>query len=139
MLRTIVSLAVACASVGAQASPSIRVGPNVRVSAAHARDTHYEVFAAAHPRDPSRLVVGSIIYSSDGTTVGTVVYTSTDGGATWAPTLEGRPLERTGDPAIAFGPDGTAFFVVSVIPANGRERRLLLFRAPDGGTTWSGP
>jgi hypothetical protein len=43
-------------------SPTIHVGPNVRVSESHSRDTHYEVVIASHPRDSSRLIAASIIY-----------------------------------------------------------------------------
>jgi hypothetical protein len=118
--------------------PVMRVGPNVLVSATHRTDTHYEVVAAAHPRDPSQLVIGSIIYPEGAATYGTVAYRSSDGGASWTPTLGVTALNRTGDPAVAFGPDGTAFYVASSLPAAG-ERRLLLFRSPNGGATWDGP
>jgi hypothetical protein len=115
----------------------MRVGPNVLVSAAHRADTHYEVVAAAHPRDPSRLVIGSIIYPDSAATYGTVAYYSSDGGARWTPTLGLPELDHTGDPAVAFGPDGTAYYVASLLPTAG-DRRLLLFRSPNGGATWDG-
>jgi hypothetical protein len=58
----------------------ISVGPNVQVSRAHADASHYEVLAAADPRDPGRLIAGSFIYPEGGGTSGTVVYASRDGG-----------------------------------------------------------
>jgi hypothetical protein len=122
---------------GARA-PTIRVGPNIRVSSAHSSDTHYEVVVAAHPRDPSRLVVGSIIYPESAATYGTVVYRSVDGGASWTESLGLRALDRTGDPAVTFGPDGAAYYVASSLPTAG-ERRLLLFRSADGSGAWDGP
>ncbi|HVT38839.1 MAG TPA: sialidase family protein, partial [Gemmatimonadaceae bacterium] len=119
-------------------APAIHVGPNIQVSRSRAADTHYEVTVATHPRDPSRLVVGSIIYPESGTTYGTIVYASADGGVTWNPVLEGGPLDHTGDPAMAFGPDGTAYYAASSLPAGG-ERTLLLFRSHTGGASWAGP
>jgi len=117
--------------------PVIRVGPNVRVSAEHPRDTHYEVVVAADPRDRARLVVGSIIYPESTATYGTIVYQSSDGGASWQETLGLPALDHTGDPATTFGPDGVAYYVASSLPAAG-ERRLLLFRSTDS-KTWDGP
>jgi hypothetical protein len=131
--------AIPALSLTAQvASPVIRVGPNVHISARHPGATHYEVVVAAHPTDPSRLVAGSLFYPESTPTYGTVVYASSDGGATWRPTIEGPPLDHTGDPATAYGPDGVAYYVASQIPRAG-ERRLLLFRSPDGGARWDGP
>lgn len=123
---------------GEAAQPFIRVGPNVRVSTAHSTDTHYEVVVAAHPHDSSRLIIGSIIYPESAATYGTVVYHSRDGGASWTQTLGLPALDRTGDPAMAFGPDGVAYYVASSLPAVG-ERRLKLFRSTDGGGMWDGP
>lgn len=149
MNRTALALALAlavsasAALVGAQtpgqaAASAIRVGPNVLVSAAHPADTHYEVVVSAHPSDPSRLIAGSLIYPDSGGGAGTVLYASADGGLTWRPTLDLPILARTGDPATAFGPDGSAYYAASLIPAAG-DRRLLLFRSPDGGSRWDGP
>jgi hypothetical protein len=142
-----VGTVVVIALGGVPASPITRpaaprsvlgVGANVHVSAQHGLDTHYEVVVAAHPRDPSQLVIGSIIYPESTATYGTIAYRSSDGGASWTSTLGLPALDRTGDPAVAFGPDGTAYFVASSLPAAG-ERRLLLFRSPDGGAKWDGP
>ena len=129
----------AAATAGAQVpAPSIRVGPNVQVSAAHPGATHYEVVVSAHPSDPSRLIAGSLIYPDSGGFAGTVVYGSSDGGASWHTSVDLPVLDRTGDPATAYGPDGTAYYVASQIPVNG-ERKLLLFRSADGGARWDGP
>jgi len=119
-------------------APAIRVGPNVRASESHARDTHYEVVIAAHPRDPSRLIAASIVYPDRVTAYGTIVYHSSDGGATWSPAHGLAGLGNTGDPALAYGPDGLAYYVASSLPQFG-DRRLLLFRSADGGANWDGP
>ena len=118
--------------------PAIRVGPNVRVSDSHSRDTHYEVVIAAHPRDASRLIAASIVYPEGVGSYGTIVYESSDGGSAWQ-RARGLPgLGHTGDPALAYAPDGLAYYVASSLPDVG-ERRLLLFRSPDGGANWDGP
>ena len=110
----------------------------MQVSAANPTSTHYEVVVAAHPQDPARLIASSIIYPESATSYGTVVYSSTDGGASWQSSLDGVVLDNTGDPALTYGPDGVALYVASHIPLVG-ERRLVLFRSPDGGRRWDGP
>jgi len=121
----------------------ISVGPNVHVSASRGGDAHYEVIAAADPTRPERLVVGEI--ERHGTSAGTIVYASTDGGESWSATLETPPAahrsDATSDPAVAYGPDGTAYFLSSLLPPNssGPQRHMLLYRSKDGGTTWLEP
>lgn len=120
----------------------IVVGRNVQVSRASPADTHYEVLAAADPRDPARMIVGSFIYSVGNTTAGTVVYATRDGGKSWSPTLRGDVLVNTSDPAPAYGGDHTAYFTVSSLgpPGTKREsRKMLMFRSTDGGAKWDTP
>jgi hypothetical protein len=135
---TQVAVIVAVTFSSTEPPPVIRVGPNIQVSAAHPRATHYEVVVAASPSGRSRLVVGSIVYPESTATYGTIVYESNDDGATWRETLALPALDHTGDPAVAFGPDGAAYCVVSSLPVAG-ERRLLLFRSTSGSGTWDGP
>ena len=115
--------------------PSVVVGSPVQVSAARATDTHYEVVAAADPTNARHLLAASLLYPDTGASWASVVYRSTDGGATWRPALEGAPLDRTGDPALAFGPDGSAYYVASRIPASG-DRTLVTFRATPRAGAW---
>lgn len=128
-------LSLLCLVLGSLNAAEISVSPNVLVSTAHSGDTHYEVLAAADPTTTGKMVVGAIFYPEGGAEARSVAYATTDGGNTWQPTLEGMGLLRTGDPAPAFGPDGTAYFTVSQIREQ-NVRRMLLYRSPDGGTTW---
>lgn len=128
----------------------IRVGPNVRVSTGRPDEAHYEVNAAAHPKDPNKLIATGIIYP-EGKRRGSIVYMSNDGGKTWSPSFQGDVLTDTGDPVVAWGPDGTAYF--SVLTGNGHPlqvkpekpahawdgRHTLLYRLPAGKTEWEGP
>src|SRR4051794_11397031 len=109
------ALIAGCGLHGAE----ITVGRNVQVSKAHPGDAHYEVYAAADLKHPGRLLVASFRFPQDGATGETVVYASRDGGLSWKPTLEGSMLAGTGDPALAYGPDGTAYYAASHIPPVG--------------------
>jgi hypothetical protein len=131
-------------------SPEIIVGENVQVSTARAGEAHYETHAVAHPTDPARMIVGAIVYAKVGRR-GNVVYATTDGGATWKPTLDHPVLENNGDPAVAYGPDGTAYYAGLTLrghpleekPAKPRHnwdgRKTLVYRSADGGQKWEGP
>jgi hypothetical protein len=124
----------------------IRVGANVQVSRARSGDAHYEVLVAADPANARRLLVGAMRQPAGAASVsGSIAYVSSDGGETWTPTLETPPPDRrqdaSGDPAVAFGPDGVAYFVASLIPPNsaGPTRGMLLYRSRDGGENWEAP
>lgn len=135
-MKTLIPLiAVSLAATAPLRSAEIVVGPNVQVSAAHGADSHYEVLVAADPRNPKNLIVGSFIYPDDNTEAGSIVYASFDGGATWQPTLQGEDLLHTSDPAVAYGPDGEAYYVAAVLPADD-HRTMRLYRSPDGGRNW---
>ena len=143
-LVTGVGMTLCAASLGL-AGP-ITVGPNVHVSRGRSGDPHYEVLVAADPTHASRLLVGAIHRSAGAAqSSGTIAYVSYDGGETWTATLEAPPSDRSGDtssdPALAYGADGTAFFLSSLLPPNssGPTRRMLLYRSKDGGRTWAPP
>jgi hypothetical protein len=136
---SIAALVVGAVSAHAQ---TIEAGRNVQVSRAHPADTHYELLIAADPKDPAKLIAGSFRYPGGTTASGTVVYSSRDGGKTWIPTLEGSVLDNTSDPAVAFGPDGTAYYAAAWLGPAGTprdKREMLMFRSRDGGRTWSTP
>ena len=63
-------------------------------------------------------------------------YVSADGGKTWEPTLEKKSEQGGmwyGDPAVAFGPDGAAYFAMMFSAGLGRE----ITSSGDGGRSWS--
>src|SRR5438132_13049686 len=75
--------AVAVVDVPAQQAQLISVGPNVLVSAARSKESHFETVAAADPRDPNHIIAAAMI--GKGTTdAAAAVYFSADGGGTWA-------------------------------------------------------
>ena len=67
-----------------------------------------------------------------------VAYASADGGKTWELTLE-KKAEKGGpwygDPTVAFGPDGAAYFAAMFSGGLGME----ITSSRDGGRTWGAP
>lgn len=129
MLRRI---AIVAATLPALAGAQISVGRNVQVSTMRGGDTHFEAMVAADPKDPSRLIAGSHIRHADTTGQRSIAYASFDGGKTWQIALERRDSTIGADVALAYGPDGSAFFATL---ARGRGA----FRSRDGGRTWGDP
>src|ERR1044071_2284943 len=114
----------------------IAAGPNVQVSKDHASAPHFELLANADPKNPNHLIACSGIHPRT-TTRSTVVYTSFDGGKSWAATLGPARLETSGDPVCTYGPNGEAYYVMlkSVAGKGG----TWIYRSPDGGRTWGEP
>ena len=141
MIRYAGAVGVALTLLSAPAQPNvapsiISIGPNVQVSASMATTMHGEGTIVADPSDAKRLLVCSMIRDA---TIGegVVGYLSEDGGRHWERTFESNAGDHGGDPACAYGPDGTAY--VTYIPlASGSsiKARLPLFRSEDGGRTW---
>jgi hypothetical protein len=115
----------------------IRVGPNVHVSKKRADRSHYETLLAADPNNPKRLLGGSIIATERGQHK-TIVYASLDAGKSWEPTLELDEALTLRDPACAYGPDGTAYFLSFGFDSDFKFD-LFLYRSNDGGKTWLPP
>jgi hypothetical protein len=104
---------------------------------------------AVNPLNPSNLLTGNNDWNYND---GCGVNASFDGGKTWTPTLPSGFVpgitrftndpavsgtgtgDFGGDPAVAFGPDGTAYFVC--FSYAGKNVQLLLTRSTDGGKTW---
>jgi hypothetical protein len=137
-LMVIATMAVRGSIVPSGAQSLITVGDNVQVSRAFSRDMHYEVLAGADPNDPTRLLACSFLFPADGSPNTNVVYASFDGGRSWAPTLGGKELLDTSDPACTYGPNGDAYFVAAVL-TQGEQRRMRLYRSKDGGRSWGSP
>lgn len=115
----------------------ITVEPNVRVSRAHSDRAHYEIHMAADPTDAARLLGGTMVWDDQEGIYGVVAYGSSDGGRSWEPVFE---LHRSGyvnDPAVAFGPDGTAYLAAFGADI-GERTEMYLQRSSDGGVSWTG-
>src|SRR5262249_2637287 len=105
-----VALSVSVVLGAAPTSPTITVGPNVRVSRARPDLHHIEVLLAAGPGDPKRLIACSMIGRSPTNEMLTGVYASFDSGATWAPVVTEEEERFGADPTCTFGRNGTAYF-----------------------------
>ncbi|MDD5543153.1 MAG: sialidase family protein [Acidobacteriia bacterium] len=127
-------------------SPRIIVGPNILVSQ-HEDYRHHESMLAANPTNPKNLVATSISGSRPDTGAATKTYASTDGGYTWTATAFPEQWDANipfgaGDPQVAFGATGTAYFItlpgVPDKPGN-RVDALFVYRSEDGGKHWAPP
>ncbi|HTO75841.1 MAG TPA: sialidase family protein [Thermoanaerobaculia bacterium] len=117
---------------------AIQVGRNVRVSRAREGIAHNEVLLAADPVDPGRLLGCSMAFDPQRNKVYTIVYASSDGGASWTPTLETSDLEFSGDPACALGKDRRAYYMALGWKEGGKVVDPI-YRSGDSGATWSQP
>jgi hypothetical protein len=118
------------------------------------RDTtaQNETPIAANPLNPSNLLTGANDWNFND---GCAFNASFDGGKTWTPTLPAGFIpgvtrftndpsvpgtgffDAGGDPAVAFGPDGTAYFACQAFNFTSPfQINLLLSRSTDGGRTW---
>jgi len=123
-----------------QRQPRILVGPNLLVS----RDSDCnlgELLIAANPVDPRNLLGSGICFRTNHPQGGQENrgYYSLDGGYRWA-TI--RFPEQTsgggGDPQVAFGRTGTAYFVsLGHLPS--RVGLIQVYRSEDGGIDWGKP
>lgn len=131
---------LAFAQVSSSAPPMITVGPNVQVSAKNSGRAHWEVRMAADPDDAGHLLACSFIQSTKENTFHTVVYSSSDGGRTWMPTLESGTAIYVGDPDCIFGLKGTAYFATLALHSESSALpETLIYRSSDDGQTWRKP
>jgi hypothetical protein len=106
-----------------------------------------EVHLAVDPRDPARLVAAwQQDRSRTAGTLATGVSVSADGGRTWrradvpgTTTCPSGRFDRTSDPWVSIGPDGTAY--VATVPGRlvkgSPITKVVVNRSLDGGATWS--
>ena len=119
------------------AQAPVRVGENVRVSAANPARTHAEVLVAAHPSDPRRLLACAMMLDAASGEQTTLAYLSGDGGRSWVPVAhEGGP-GFSWDPTCTFDADGTAYF--AALARDERGALNVVRRSRDGGRTWEPP
>ena len=107
---------------------------------------------AVNPTNPDNLITGANDWNEED---GCAVNVSFDGGKSWTKTLPSGFLpgvtkftndpavpgtgryDAGGDPQIAFGPDGTAYYVCQAFNFTPPfEIALLVSRSTDGGRTW---
>jgi hypothetical protein len=123
-------LVIAVVQARAAAEPAVKVGGNVQVSKARGTVPHAEVVIAADPTRSEHLLAASMLATEEGAKDESrvIVYASSDGGRTWAVSLE--PPAKA-DPALVFGPDGTAYLVAIT-----GSFRVLLFHLADQRHQW---
>ena len=107
---------------------------------------------AINPTDPNNLITGANDWNYND---GCAVNASFDGGKTWTPTLPSGFVpgltkytndpsvpgtgiyDAAGDPYVAFGPDGTAYFACQAFNFTPPfEIALYVSRSSNGGRTW---
>ncbi len=152
-------LAVACTDHNPPASPAIAPGVASRaangggagkpVNVTNDTTAQNETPIAVNPVNPQNMLIGANDWNyNDGCAFGVTF----DGGKTWTkalpngfipaitrftndPSVPGTgAYDLGGDPAVAFGPDGTAYF--ACFGYKGTSAALLLSRSTDGGKTW---
>jgi hypothetical protein len=112
---------------------TVVVGSNVHVSKEREAISHNEVILAADPKDPKRLLAGSQIQYAPEIDSQSIAYASFDGGKTWSIAVERKEVKKANDPAVAFGPDGVAYFATLA------DEHIDVLRSKDGGKTWDPP
>jgi hypothetical protein len=143
-------LVLICALAISAAAQNISVGKVVDVS--RDQTAQNETPLAVNPTNPSNLITGANDWNYND---GCDVNASFDGGKSWTSTLPNGFLpgvtkytndpnvpgtglyDAGGDPGVAFGPDGTAYFVCQAFNfTSPYQIALLVSRSTDGGRTW---
>jgi len=111
---------------------------------------HNETSIAVNPTNPSNIIGGANDYHLTlnpgghvGETILSQAHVSTDGGKTWSnyPVFSNSSYQATGDPALSFDANGTAYYAtlgfrfIGVRTAQNPD--VLVSHSNDGGKTWS--
>ena len=119
-------------------------------------DSEAEPSFAVNPQNPRNAIAvwQQDRFVVDGGALSNIVSVTKDGGATWKRVLvpgisrcTGGPDERTSDPWVSIGPDGTAYLATltftddPILAAGGLAgpTNQVVSRSTDGGLTWSAP
>ncbi len=157
----LVSAALAACAVERPTAPSrvsvapafsIRLGAGGVVDVSRDTTAQNETPLTFNPRNPLNMITGANDWNYND---GCGVNVSFDGGNSWTPTLPSGfvpgitrftndpsvpgtgAYDAGGDPAVAFGPDGTAYFVCQAFNLTPPYQiALLVSRSTDGGVTW---
>jgi hypothetical protein len=110
---------------------------------------HNETSIAINPTDANNIIGGANDYqltlNADGKvgeTIQSQAHVSLDGGKSWAnyPVLANNSYQATGDPAIAFDADGTAYYATLgfrfISFKSAQNPDVLVSHSPDGGKNW---
>jgi hypothetical protein len=105
---------------------------------------HIEPHLALDPKNPTHLLVTSIMFRREDAEGLCTSSVSFDAGVTWRRSrlLKSEPRIPGGDPWVAFDRDGTAYLSclhAARSPAGTPSSRVGVYRSEDGGITWSGP
>jgi hypothetical protein len=120
--------------------PNVVVNSNVQLSSLRPNWEHNEVILSADPTDPQHLLAASMFLDPGTGDYSVVTYVSFDSGSSWSPTLiVGGERGHYGDPATAFGCDGTAYSVSLKSVGRRSQWQTLVYRSPDGGKNWLPP
>ena len=111
--------------------PSLQITmlPGVPISTDEPGADHVESWLAVNPRDSRNLIAASMVLGGPSVVA---VYSSRDGGKTWARATHGskkNPVFDGLDPAATFDSDGTAYFLSA-------GDSLSVWKSSDGGRTW---
>jgi hypothetical protein len=128
-----VAVAPGSSTSGVAVAPRILIEPNVLVSK-DGDTSHAELYIAAHPTDPKKLVGMGTVFRDIGGKVTNEIYGTADGGQTWTGFNPPQQLNNnSGDPWVGYSRRGTAL-AVALLPA---ERLWMwVYRSEDGGMTW---
>lgn len=115
------------------AGPRIVIEPNVLVSK-DGDTSHAELYVAAHPTDPKKLIGMGTVFRDVGGKVTNEIYATTDGGQTWTGINPPQQLNNTsGDPWVGYSRRGTGLAVALI---SGERLWMWVYRSEDGGMTW---